>query len=178
MAAFGTDDGNTLDWEILLNGSLSLYRNCQYLKEDVLWLQLHGYRIFNVDCITWNSEDSMHESLAETLSFPAYYGRNFNALKDCLWDIAVPDDGGVAIVLNSYDAYARGSGSANRQTGMHDAETVLDILAGASRYFLLLGRRFIVLVQSEDPRMHFEGLGSVATQWNRREWLNKDRGLG
>ena len=177
MAAFGQDEDNTLDWEILRDGGISLYRNRQYLSDDAQWLELRGYRTLAVDCAIWTSYAAMHESLEESLSFPAYYGRNFNALEDCLWDLEVPDDGGLALILKSYDTYARGLGSANQKTGMDDAKAVLHILAGTSRYFLLFGKRFIVLVQSDDPRMSFEGLGGVATQWNRREWLNKDRGL-
>jgi hypothetical protein len=177
MAAFRDDEDNALDWEILLNGSISLYRNRKYLDDDLQWLQLRGYRVYRIDCKTWVSEGSLHESLQETLSFPDYYGRNFNALRDCLWDLEVPDDGGLAIVLSSYDVYASGPGSKGRHSGMHDAETILDILAKASRYFLLRGRRLIILVQSNDPLMHFQSLAGVSTQWNRREWLNKDRGL-
>jgi hypothetical protein len=177
MAAFGQDEDGALDWTILRDGGISLYRNRKYLSDDAQWLALQGYRILNVECATWSSHDAIHESLEKSLSFPAYYGRNFNALKDCLWDLEVPSDGGLALVLNSYGVYANGLGSANQKTGMHDAKTVLHILAGTSRYFLLFGRRFIVLVQSNDPSMSFEGLGGVATQWNRREWLNKDRGL-
>jgi Barstar (barnase inhibitor) len=177
MAVFGQDEDRTLDWSILRDGGISLYRNRKYLGEDMKWLELQGYRVFSVDCAAWTSHDALHKSLEEWLSFPAYYGRNFHALRDCLSDLEVSDDGGLALVLNSYDVYARGLGATNQKTGTHDAQTVLHILAETSRYFLLRGRRFITLVQSDDPSMSFEGLGGVATQWNRREWLNKDRGL-
>ena len=42
---------------------------------------------------------------------------------------------------------------------------------------LLTGKRLIILVQSDDPCMEFNQLGGVSAEWNRREWLNKDRGL-
>lgn len=51
------------------------------------------------------------------------------------------------------------------------------VIAGASRRMLLTGKRLIILVQSDDPRMEFNQLGGVSAEWNRREWLNKDRGL-
>jgi hypothetical protein len=50
----------------------------------------------------------MHESLQAALTFPDYYGENFNALNDVIPDLDVPDDGGVALVLTSYDLYANG----------------------------------------------------------------------
>ena len=45
----------------------------------------------------------MHESLQAALSFPYYYGKNFNALDDVVSDLDIPDDGGVAFVFISYD---------------------------------------------------------------------------
>jgi RNAse (barnase) inhibitor barstar len=110
----------------------------------------------------------VHDSLEKNLSFPSYYGRNFHALLDCLRDLNVPVEGGVAIVFRAFDVYSSSS---------NDARMILDIFGRASRYFLLTGRRFLVLVQSDDPLMHYEGLACVSTIWNRREWLNKDRGL-
>jgi hypothetical protein len=64
----------------------------------------------------------MHESLLVELSFPAYYGKNLDALNDCISDLDVPDDGGVAIVLTSYDVYAADPGSARMQSGTRQAE--------------------------------------------------------
>ena len=62
-------------------------------------------------------------------------------------------------------------------SGTTAAEALLDIFAGTSRYKLLTGRRLITLVQADEPSIRFEKLGGVSAEWNRREWLNKDRGL-
>ena len=111
MAAFTEDEvDKTLDWEILLYGSISIYRNREYLNDDLRWLRLRSYRVYSIDCKAWKSEAAMLESFGEVLSFPAYYGRNFNALIDCLEDVEVPDDGGLAVVLDSYDFYAQKRG--------------------------------------------------------------------
>lgn len=37
---------------------------------------------------TVNSGDDFHTFIAEALNFPEYYGRNLDALHDCLTDIA------------------------------------------------------------------------------------------
>jgi hypothetical protein len=120
----------------------------------------------------------MHESLQDVFRFPEYYGKNLDALWDCMTDLLVPKEGGVAIVLNSYDVYTRGPGS-SRASGETTAaaQTVLDIMASASRVMLLTGKRLITLVQSDDPRMQFGKLGGVSAEWNKREWLNRDRAL-
>lgn len=41
---------------------------------------------FTLDCR--DSMDAIHTQLAEVLSFPAWYGRNLDALHDCLSEIS------------------------------------------------------------------------------------------
>lgn len=35
----------------------------------------------------WDTPEKAHAALAKALSFPAYYGRNLDALHDCLTDL-------------------------------------------------------------------------------------------
>ena len=119
----------------------------------------------------------MHSDFQSTLSFPGYYGRNLDALWDCLSAMSIPDEGGALLVLDGFNGYAKNCGAVPTHSGKPEAEVILDILASASRYFSLTGKRFITLVQSDDPWMRFERLGGASTQWNRREWLNKNRGV-
>ncbi|HTD22243.1 MAG TPA: barstar family protein [Terriglobales bacterium] len=179
MAVFGQQEEykNRLDWQILRDGSIALYLRQEYLNEDADWLRQHDYQVFACDCTQWTTEEAMHTGFQRTLSFPDYYGKNADALKDCLYDLPVPETGGMALVLNRFDAYAKGTGMPLMHSKRTEAEVVLDILAGASRDFLLTGRRFLTLVQSNDPHLRFERLGGMTTQWNRREWLNKNRGV-
>jgi hypothetical protein len=177
MAIFGVGDENALDYVVIRDGGITIYRNLGYLEEDVQWLQDKRYRIHRVDCANWASENAMHESLQSALSFPDYYGKNFDALNDVVPDLEVPDDGGVALVLTSYDVYANGQGTSLAGSGVNQGEIVLDILSRASHTFLLTGKRFLTIIQSSDPHMHYGKLGGRAPMWNWREWLHKDRGL-
>jgi RNAse (barnase) inhibitor barstar len=185
MASFSADeiDDEPLDWGILRDGGVALYWRTEILSDDLDWLQLNGYQITTFDASEWQSpsgwetERRMHESLKVQLSFPDYYGNNLNAFDECICDdLVVPDPGGLAIVLNHYDEFLRTSRNpANDEEST--AETVLYIFAKAVRYHMLFGRRLLILVQSDDPRIEFGRLGGVGASWNSREWLSKNRGI-
>ncbi len=104
----------------------------------------------------------MHVSLEAALSFPAYYGKNLDALDECIQeDLAMPDVGGLVLVLYHYDQFARANlGVGSNQKSI--AEVVLDIFARAVRYHMLFGRRLLILVQSDHSRIQFARLGGIA----------------
>jgi RNAse (barnase) inhibitor barstar len=179
MTAFseGEENERRLDWTILRDGSIALYRRDDFLEEAVNWLSSHGYRIVSFDCSDWCTSTQMHDSLQHSLSFPSYYGGNLNALNDCMCeDLEVPEVGGLVLVLRHYDRYSNGTHAAHN-SGRSEAEIVLDIFARASRYQMLKGRRLITLAQSGDPLIHFDNLDGVSATWNSREWLNENRNL-
>jgi Barstar (barnase inhibitor) len=177
MASFGAGDENALDYVAIRDGGITIYRNTHYLEEDIRWLRDKNYRIHRVDCATWVSEIAMHESLQAILAFPDYYGKNFNALDEVVPELDVPDDGGMALVFISYDLYANGSGTSLAGSGVDQAEIVLGIFSRASHTFLLTGKRFLTMIQSNDPKLNYGKLGGRVPRWNWREWLFKDRGL-
>ena len=93
----------------------------------------------------------MYDDLAERFHFPDYFGRNLDALNDCMGDVVWDDDAtGLVIVLTAFDAFA----TVDRRT----AQIMLDIFAGQARHAILNGNRIICLVQSNDPQLTFEPL--------------------
>ena len=50
-----------------------------------------------LDCREMQGKKKAHAYLAEKLSFPSYYGKNLDALYDCLTDISEPTAVGLAI---------------------------------------------------------------------------------
>jgi hypothetical protein len=108
----------------------------------------------------------MYDDLQTGFCLPQSVG-NLNALRDVLEDIDVPDEGGMAVVLQSID------------TTLERVEPVLETLAHMSRYWLLFGRRFVVLAQTHDPRYRGPtSLAAAPARWNPREWLNAARKIG
>jgi RNAse (barnase) inhibitor barstar len=171
MAAFSTDpnEWQRLDFSLLQNSPVTLYFQSKVLSEDLAQLRNDGYRIDEFDCSKWNNETDFHTDIAAHLAFPDYYGKNLDAFNDCISEIEIPDVGGRVIVFHRFDLFA--------QRESRTSQVALDILASASWHSLLFGRRLLTLVQSDDPAIGFEPVGSHPVMWNPREWPKKNRGL-
>jgi RNAse (barnase) inhibitor barstar len=168
MAPFRSpDDFDRLDWEVLRNGPAYLYFSRGVLAADVEWFQQHGYRIHGFDCSTWTSEPVLHEQVSHAFQFPEYYGRNLVALEECLRDIDVPEDGGVALVLALFDNFAK--------RFPDESWHILNIIALTSRYVLLMGKRLLALIQSDDEEVTFKEIGGRSVALNLKEAGKKIR---
>jgi RNAse (barnase) inhibitor barstar len=162
MAPFrAPDDFDRLDWEILRNGPAYLYFSREVLAEHVAWFEQHGYRVQVFDCSTWTSEEVFHKQMNQAFRFPDYYGHNLIAFEECFHGIDVPDNGGLALVLTSFDAFAKRFSD--------DAWDVLNIVALVSRYVLLMGKRLVVLIQSDDEDISIDKIGGRSPATNLKE---------
>ena len=164
------DEPQRLDWQLLERGAIALYHKSPVLSADIGWFKQHGYVVHELNGVQWMEPSAFHTDVQRVLGFPDYYAKNLASWVDCLPELAVPDDGGMVIVLRRYDAFAK----AQPQL----AQTILDSIESTSRRFLLTGRRLIALVQSDDPRLRFDRVGALPVTWNPREWTDADRGLG
>jgi hypothetical protein len=175
VAAFDPDGelGEDLALRLMQNTFVTLYRRTALLDQATGWLEGHGYQVTRLDAAGWASEADLHRDVARALDFPDYYGRNLDALNDCLRDVVDGQYGwdartaGLVVVFTGYDAFARCCPRA--------AYAVLDILAGRARSALLFGRRVLCLVQSGDPELRFDPVGAVPVLWNDAEWLDANR---
>ncbi len=152
-----------LDWSILQNGWISLYWKKSILKKDLKWFEDENYNIVDFDCRLWTDETKMHEQLKQKLNFPDYYGKNFDALNDCLTYIQINATGQI-VVFNHLDSI--------------DIETIqilLDVFADNSRRHILFGERLIVLAQVDNPNFKIAPVGATTVSWNKQEWLDSKR---
>jgi hypothetical protein len=162
------------DWQILRDGGIQLYWRHAYLLTDTEWFSKHDYEIFEFDCDTWTSQDVMFSELARVLRLPDYFGRNLDALDDCIRDLPLTENRGAVLVLWGFDTYTAAAGSVPTEK-LRYAEILLDVIASASRFHLLNGNRLIALVQTDDPQLEFGALAGMSPRWNDREWLNANR---
>jgi len=157
-----------LEFELMRDGPVTKYFRAPILEEHLAALVGLGYRVDRFECARWVDAEVVHDDLARVLAFPDYYGRNLDALVDCMRDLEVSEAGRV-IVLSRYDVPVAAIPRV--------ANVVLDIIAGQSWAELLFGRRLIALVQSEDPWLELEPVGAHPARWNHREWMNASRGV-
>jgi hypothetical protein len=171
-AAFGDRpaDRERLDWMLFQNGGVVLYHKQQVLAEHSAALVREGYQLRELDGHGWKDARAFHEDVKRVFSFPSHYTNNLASLVDALAELAIPAGGAIAVQIKRYDRFAK--------VESHLAWSILDAMETTSRRLLLTGRRLLTLVQSDDPRIKFERVGAMPVNWNPREWLESDRGLG
>lgn len=157
------EDTDRLDYRILRDSVVSLYWRNKFLKSDLEWFEKEHYEIIVFDCRSWTNENEMHKQLKENLFFPEYYGMNFNALRDCLWDLVIRK-GGLVIVFEHLDYL--------KSDLIH---AILDVFVQCSRQKMLFGYRLIVLAQVDNPYIEIAPLGAYNAMWNGEEWFNSSR---
>jgi RNAse (barnase) inhibitor barstar len=165
-----------VDFRLVHNTFVTMFWRSSLLDETVGWLRSHSYRVVEFDAGSWSSSAEMYDDVALAFNFPDYFGRNLDALNDCMGDVASGDYGwdadantGLVIVLRAFDAFT----AVDRRT----AQNMLAIFADRARCAILIGHRIICLVQSDDPRLAFDPVGAMPVVWNDAEWLNSKRGL-
>lgn len=87
MAVWDPDDLG-LEWQLVQNGFCTAFQRTGVLEATALWLADRNYRVVWFDAARWTDWDALDDDFAMNLDFPNYYGRNSNALIDCLRDVA------------------------------------------------------------------------------------------
>lgn len=177
MAAFRIDPtpGQREDWALLQNGFITMFWRHDLFDASRARLTAEGYLVVDLDAARWYSKLEMLDAFAQALEFPDYFGRNLDAFVDCLRDVVTFTYGSAADSTGTVIALARFDVFASREPAT--AWQVLDILAGAARSAMLMGHRFIVILQSDDPVIEFDSVGATPVMWNRQESLDAKRGL-
>jgi len=161
------------DYVFFQSGFVTKFRRRSVLTEALAMFSGLGYRVVTVDAGNWASEDDLHDDVAAALDFPSYYGRNFDALNDCLSDVSqvaygwTSADTGLVLVIDNIDAFW----AEKPEAGF----LLFDIFSSNARTAALFGNRMACLVRSDDPWFDPKPVGAEDVQWNRVEWLNSAR---
>lgn len=114
-------------------------------------LTARGFQVVVLDVGSWSTGPEVHRDLAVALDFPAYYGRNLDALDDCLSDVVAreygwqPSAAGLALVFLGFDRFA---------AALPDlARALVDILVTQARGAAEAGATMALLLQSDDREL-------------------------
>lgn len=118
--------------------------------EDVQHTVEHaGWRFAYVDGWHGGTKAEFLDAIGEALHFPAYYGRNYDALADCLRDVRAGDSHGIVVLWDGWGPFAR-----QDEPAFAVALSVLRTRVEAEQ-----GGPFAVLLRGEGPDSH--GLASL-----------------
>ena len=96
-----------------------------------------GLVFFAVDASAIRTKSQFLGLLGRTLSFPSWFGRNWDALEDCLTDSSWMPQSGLVMRVEGFDGYA--------QTDADGFAILLDIFKTSAEYWRGEGRPFWVL---------------------------------
>ena len=169
MASFSEQDHDRLDWKLFQSGAVVLYFREAWFDEDAHWLAQHGYVVHHIDC---TDNDTLMKQMSTALGWSQLFGYvawngNLNALNDGFRHLEIPTGGGMAFCFKRFNLIKREDPAW--------AQGILDVIQWQSYEYLLLGRRLLALVQSNNPRINFDPVGAHTVQWNPREWFTASR---
>jgi RNAse (barnase) inhibitor barstar len=93
-----------------------------------------GYGVYRVDLGGVADKADLMERLQRALRFPEWFGRNWDALEDCLTDMSWHDDVGYVLLLTG------GADLRRREKALF--HTLVDVLKAAADYWLGAERPF------------------------------------
>ncbi len=153
-------------------GLIELYFKAEVLNTAIEKLESRGAHTIRVDAGSWES-DTVLASLANALEFPNHFGKNLDALADCLFDAVSGEYGYPAdaplklLAIYQFDSFV--------SVDPEKAKAVLDILYEAAIMGLKLGKPFLVLLQSDDGALTLPSVGTQSISWNRAEFSSSRR---
>jgi hypothetical protein len=159
MPPFSTGRTDDLDWQLVRNGPITLFRDPDAYLAAVLTLADGGYQVTPFDAARWVDKTILLDDLATSFGFPDHFGHNLDALDDCLGEVARYEYGadpaavGSVIAIDRIDALA----AIDRRL----VQTLLDILAHTSRTAMLHGHRLLVIASTADPELRFDPVGAT-----------------
>lgn len=163
-------DVNRVDWPLLQNGAVNLFRNPTYFVEAQTNLKAFGYDIGYVDCR--HGIDSFYQQVSEVLNWQEQFGYdrwtgNLDALNDAFGTYPFGSSGKSVLAFESFDQIV--------SLDTNFAQNILDLIECAARDHLLWGRLLIGLVQTSDAGYACKNIGGRAANWNPKEWFQADR---
>jgi len=99
-----------------------------------------GLSVFRIDVGHAHDKKNFLDGVAQALRFPSWFGKNWDALTDCLTDLDwLSTTTGYVLVFENGDRFCSSSNP--------DFETAKAVLSAAAEYWKVEGRPFWVLIE-------------------------------
>jgi hypothetical protein len=153
-------------------GLVEFYFRAEVLNRAIDELQRRGAAVVRLDAGAWSRETALM-ALADALDFPAHFGSNLDALSDCMFDVVsgacgFNDSKGTRVLaIYQFDSLAN--------TDPTFAHELTEILFENAIVGLKLGRPFLVMLQTDDPKFTLPPVGTTPIGWNRSEFGRSTR---
>ncbi|BBF79579.1 hypothetical protein EM6_0147 [Asticcacaulis excentricus] len=161
---------NGVDWPLLQNGAVNLFKNLTYFVDTQTDLKTAGYEVGYVDC--HSGIKAFCAQLSDILNWSEQFGYdewsgNLDALDDAFCTYPFSESGKSVLAFEAFDQIVN--------EDAYFASGILDVIERSSRNHLLFSRRLIALVQTNDPGYSCENIGGRSANWNPKEWFQADR---
>lgn len=118
-----------------------LFRSAIATDEIVAAAKTAGLQAYQIDLGKARSKNQLLDAFANALDFPEQFGKNWDALNDCLSDLQWLDGKGRVVILANCQAFAT--------SHEEDFATLLELLEGVTVSWKDDGKPFWVFVQKQ-----------------------------
>jgi RNAse (barnase) inhibitor barstar len=119
-----------------------VYQSTVDPDEIVAAAKTTGLHVFRLDIGRAHGKNQLLGVFARALKFPNHFGKNWDALSDCLTDLSWLDGKGWVLII--------GNGKTFAENYQEDFAIAIDILKGAVECWREEAKVFWVLVQTQD----------------------------
>jgi len=118
-----------------------VYRSAIGSDEIVAAAKTAGLQVYKIDLAKARGKLGLFDALSKALKFPAHFGKNWDALNDCLTDLAWLDSNGWVLILANGKSFAA--------KYLADFDMALDLFNGVATCWQEDGKPFWVIVQDQ-----------------------------
>ena len=123
------------------NKRAGVYQTAIDADEIVAGAKTVGLDVFKVNLGGAHGKTGLLDRFAKALRFPTHFGKNWDALNDCLTDLDWLSGQGLVLIVTGAKDFAEAHEDA--------FQTVIDVLDGAAAYWRERKKPFWVLIQSQ-----------------------------
>ena len=118
-----------------------VYQTAIAAAEIVAAAETVGLDVVKVDLGGARGKSALLDRIAKALRFPAHFGKNWDALNDCLTDLEWLDGKGWVVIVSNAQSFA--------DKYQEDFTAAIDVLTSAAAHWRELKKPFWIVIQAQ-----------------------------